>query len=69
MNVNPGSCSTFDLFDRKQIKFGAFITFKYILNLMTITTLIQNPRSYHVKPQVPKDIIDQIIGDVLDNDI
>ena len=40
--------------------------FKYILNLMTIRTLIQDPRSYHVKPESPKDIIAKIIGDVLE---
>ena len=66
--VSPGSCYTYDLFDRKQIKHGCFQTFKYILTLMSFTALISDPRVYNVT-ETPKDIIERILGDVQDKRI
>ena len=66
--VSPGWCSTYDLYERKQIKYGCFLTFKYILTLMSFTSLITDPRVYNVT-ETPKDIIEKILGDVQDKRI
>ena len=64
IKVTTGTCATVNLFRKKQICHGAFKTFELLLTFMTITQLIENPRVYHVKQDTPKDIIDNILGDL-----
>ena len=64
IKVTTGTCVTVNLFRKKQIHYGAFRTFEFLLTFMTITSLIENPRVYHVKQDTPKDIIDNILGDL-----
>ena len=64
VNVNPGTCNTYGLFQRKRIQHGFFRTFAFLVALMSASCSTDSPRVYHVKAETPKEVIESILGDM-----
>ncbi len=63
-SVGTGTCHTYNLFQRKEIQFGFFKIFKFLVALLSVSCLNDSPWVYHVKSDTPKEIIETILGDV-----